>query len=186
MVRQTAVEKPHFNNSHGTRGNLSMFRTVPREVLEGREDSRVIREHPSSTKYSPKVSYILPKTKRNVSFGTKGEDETLRKIEDLRDKIENRIVCSKGATSCFSSVKRVKEQAKDFMRETFTRPVLLSEKRKPQRRGTITSEPTDDITFDDDISTLKKNKFYVNPFTNNLGPDQYKCKTATKITLDAL
>ena len=86
-----------------------MFRTVPREVLEGREDSRVLREHPSSTKYSPNVGYVQPRILKNVNFGPRGEDETRRKIDDLREKIENRIVCSKGATSCFSSVKRVKE-----------------------------------------------------------------------------
>ena len=66
------------------------------------------------------------------------------------------------------------------------RPVLLTERRKPHRKGTISTEPTEDPTFDDDVSTIKKNKFYVSPFSRNLGPDQYKEHTATRITLEAL
>lgn len=61
-----------------------MFRTVPREVLEGREDARVIREHPSSTKYSPNVGYIQPRILKDVDFGPKREDETRLRIKELR------------------------------------------------------------------------------------------------------
>lgn len=46
-----------------------MFRTVPREVTEEREDARIFKEYPSSTKYSPNVGYIQPKTIKNVNFG---------------------------------------------------------------------------------------------------------------------
>ena len=111
-----------------------MFRTVPREVTEEREDTRIFKEYPSSTKYSPNVGYIKPKLLGNSNFGSKGEFETLKRISELRDKIENKIVCSKGATSCFSSVKRVKELSKDYARESFVRPVLLTERRNPHRR----------------------------------------------------
>ena len=163
-----------------------MFRSVPREVLEEREDARIFREHPSSTKYSPNVGYIQPRLLKNVDFGPKGEDETRKRIDELRQKIEHRIVCSKGATSCFSSVKRVKEHAKDFVRETFVRLVLLTERRKAHRKGTISTEPTEEPTMEEDVGTLKKNKFYVSPFSKSLGPDQYKGHTATRITLEAL
>ena len=181
---QLAIEKPHVNNDHGKKGNTSMFRTVPREVLEEREDTRIFKEYPKSTKYSPNVGYIQRKIVKNVAFGEKGEDETQKRIKELRDKIQNKIVCSKGATSCFSSVKRVKAQAKEYVRETFAKPsVLLSERRQAIRKNhAVSSEPTEDHTFDDDWggaggSNINKIKFYVSPFKRNLGPDQYLDKT---------
>lgn len=61
------------------------------------------------------------------------------------------------------------------MRETFVRPVLFTERRNPHRKvQTNSTEPTEEPTFDDDLGTVKQNKFYVSPFTKNLGPDQYR------------
>ena len=105
---QMAIDKPQVNNSHGKKGNTSMFRTVPREVTEEREDTRIFKEYPSCSKYSPNVGYIKPKLLGNANFGSMGEFDTQKRISELRDKIENKIVCSKGATNCFSSVNRVK------------------------------------------------------------------------------
>ena len=129
-----AIDKPQVNNSHGKKGNTSMFRTVPREVTEEREDTRIFKEYPSCSKYSPNVGYIKPKLLGNANFGSMGEFDTQKRISELRDKIENKIVCSKGATNCFSSVNRVKQLSKDFARESFVRPVLLTERRNPHRR----------------------------------------------------
>ena len=110
----------------------------------------------------------------------------MRKIEEYRDKVQAKIVCSRGATSCFSSVKRVKALAKQFNRETFIKPALLSEKRKSLRKmHTQMTEPTDDPTIDEEMAVKAKNKFYVDPFTTNLGPEQFK-DPYRKVSLEAL
>lgn len=64
----------------------------------------------------------------------------------------------------------------------------MTERRNPHRKvhTTTTTEPTEDPTFDEDPGTIKKNKFYVSPFTKNLGPDQYKQYSHRKITLGGL
>ena len=47
------------------------------------------------------------------------------------------------------------------------------------------TEPTDDPTLDDEFQEKQKNKFYVDPFTSNLGPDQFK-EPYRKVTLESL
>ena len=89
-----------------------MFRTVPREVLEEREDTRIYDEYQKPNKYFPNVGYIEPRLIKNVDFGTKSELENMKRISDLKQRLQNKIICSKGATSCFSSVKRVQGLAK--------------------------------------------------------------------------
>ena len=90
----------------GARGNLSMFRSVPRERLNAREDVKLVA--PPSTKYSPGYGYIHNEVSKNINFGDKGEQETIRKMNYMRERNASGHVCSKGATKCFSSVKRVK------------------------------------------------------------------------------
>lgn len=109
---EKALEEIYVNNDHGQRGNQSMFRSVPRDVLIEREDTRIYNEHQKPTKYFPNVGYVQPKIVKNVDFGTKTELDNMRKIAQLRDKVQHKIVCSKGATGCFGSVKRVQALAK--------------------------------------------------------------------------
>lgn len=87
-----------------------MFRSVPRQRLDARDDA--FNEAPQSTKYTPSFSYIHNTVSKNISFGDKGEQETLRKLNYMKTKNDKEHLCSKGATRCFSSVKRVKQLSK--------------------------------------------------------------------------
>jgi hypothetical protein len=61
-----------------------MFRSVPRERLDARDD--YFNEAPASTKYSPGYSYIHNVVSKNVYFGDKGEEETIRKMNYMRER----------------------------------------------------------------------------------------------------
>jgi formylglycine-generating enzyme required for sulfatase activity len=83
-------------------------------------------------------------------------------------------------------VKRVKALARQFNRETFIKPALLTEKRKSLRKlQTQMTEPTEDPTVDEEVAVQPKNKFYVDPFTTNLGPEQYN-EPRHRVTLESL
>jgi hypothetical protein len=90
----------------GENGNLSNFRSIPRSVRDKVEDSKKIA--PPATKYSPSYSVIHVDPKKNYRFGDKGEAETIRGMNERREKGDLGHICSKGVTRCFKSIKRVK------------------------------------------------------------------------------
>lgn len=92
--------------AQGQNGNLSNFRSIPRSVRDKFDERKSIA--PAVTKYSPNYSVIHVDPKKNYRFGDKGEAETIRGMNERREKGDPGHVCSKGVTKCFKSVKRVK------------------------------------------------------------------------------
>ena len=79
---------------------------------------------PISTKYTPLFDLVHLPIAKNVKFGEKGEVENKMKLDAIRKKINEESACTKGsvgADRCFTSVKRVKQLSKDFIREAFRR-----------------------------------------------------------------
>jgi hypothetical protein len=92
--------------AQGENGNLSYFRSIPRSVRDKFDERKSIA--PAVTKYSPYYSVVHVDPKKNYRFGDKGEAETIRGMNERREKGDPGHVCSKGVTKCFKSVKRVK------------------------------------------------------------------------------
>ena len=56
---------------------------------------------------------------RNVDFGEKTEIMHKLQLDELRAKLDNKHVCSKGITRCVVSLNRVKDLSKKFIYEKF-------------------------------------------------------------------
>jgi len=141
------------------------FRTVPREKLEEREFTWNVA--PKCTKYSPANGYnfMNKSTIKNVNFGEKTELINKLKLDKVRDKLTTRTLCTKGIHSCMGSIKRIKSLSKQYIDETYKKPVLVSEQRRHKARNIARAgDTTDDPTNDGERTPKLKSKFYVDTF----------------------
>lgn len=93
-----------------------MFRNVPRDKLLERMPASVA---PVSTKYRPSYSLVENPITRNVQFGDLGQLKNALELQERRIRNKPDLLCSKGADSCFRSVKRVQKHSRKYVEETF-------------------------------------------------------------------
>ena len=83
-----------------------MFRSEKREALELRLKKGDIA--PVSTKYTPNYAIIYKNTLKNVDFGYRGSLERAQELEERKIRIKEDLLCTKGASQCMNSIRRVK------------------------------------------------------------------------------